>query len=99
MNVLQDQSLGKGQEDNIVDIEQWHPLENMAGDNGQLEERWSDGDEMKSSDNDLARCNEEKICTDNFQERCSGDDQENCSKGDVGGQPKRCNEGRVVPTE
>ena len=40
---------------------QWHPLENTAGDNGQLEERWSDGDEIKSSDNDLARCNEEKI--------------------------------------
>ena len=55
--------------------------------------------EMKSSDDDLARCNEEKICTDNFQERCSGDDQENCSKGDGGEQPKRRNEGRVVPTE
>ena len=61
VNVLQDQSLTKGQVDIIVDIEQWHPLENMAGDNGQLEERrCSDGDEMKSSDDDLARCNEEK---------------------------------------
>ena len=59
VNVLQDQSLSKGQEDIMVDIEQWHP---MAGDNGQLEERCSDGDEMKSSDDDLARCNEEKIC-------------------------------------
>ena len=37
MNVLQDQSLAKGQEDIIVDIEQWHPLENTAGDNGQLD--------------------------------------------------------------
>ena len=81
VNVLQDQSLSKGQEDIMVDIEQWHP---MAGDNGQLEERCSDGDEMKSSDDDLARCNEEKICTDDFQERCSGNDQENCSKGDSG---------------
>ena len=91
VNVLQDQSLAKGQEDIIVDIEQWHPLENTAGDNGQLEERrCSDGDEMKSSDDDLARCNEEKEWTDNFQERRSGDDQENCSKGDGGEQPKRC---------
>ena len=40
MNVLQDQSLGKGQEDIMVDIEQWHLLlENTAGDNDQLEER------------------------------------------------------------
>eukprot|EP00731_Ephydatia_muelleri_P034823 Em0080g4a len=46
VNVLQDQSLGKGQEDIMVDIEQWHPLENTAGDNGQLEERCSDGDKM-----------------------------------------------------
>ena len=90
VNVLQDQSLAKGQEDIMVDIEQWHPLENTAGDNGQLEERCSDGDEMKSSDDDLTRCNEEKKWTDNFQERCSGDDQENCSKGDGGEQPKRC---------
>ena len=55
MNVLQDQSLGKGQ-DVMVGIEQWHPLENMAGENGQLEERCSHGDEMRSSDDDLARC-------------------------------------------
>ena len=33
------------------------------------------------------------------QERCSGDDHENCSEGDGGEQPKRCNAGRVVPTE
>ena len=66
-------------------FEQWHPLENTAGDdvrngdNGQLEERCSDGDETRS---DLARCNEEKICTD-VQERYSGDDQENCSNDNV----------------
>ena len=49
VNVLQDQSLGKGQEDGVVDIEQWHTLEDMtgdnaSGDNGQLEETCSDGD-------------------------------------------------------
>ena len=108
VNVLQDQSLGKGQEDVIPDIEQWHPLENTtgdnvrSGDNGQLEEKCSDGDKMRSSDDDLARCNEEKICTDDFQERCSGDDQENCSNDNVKGdseEPQRYNEGRVAHRE
>ena len=72
VNVLQDQSLGKGQEDGLVDIEQWHTQENTtgdsvrSGDNGKLEKRCRDGDEMRSSDDDLARCNEEKICTDDF---------------------------------
>ena len=33
VNVLQDQSLGKGQEDGVVDIEQWHTLENTTSDN------------------------------------------------------------------
>ena len=102
VNVLQDESLGKGQEDGVVDIEQWHTLEN-TGDNGKLEERYSDGDKMRSGDVDLARCNEEKVCTDDFQGRCSGDDQENCSndnaKGDGEDEPKRCNDGRVVPTK
>ena len=107
---MQDQSLGKGQEDGVVDIEQWHTQENTtgdsvrSGDNGKLEKRCRDGDEMRSSDDDLARrCNEEKKCTDDFQERCSGDDQEDCSndnaKGDSEEEPKRCNDGRVVPTE
>ena len=46
VNVLQDQSLGKGQEDVVLDTEQWHTLEdttgdNASGDNGQLEERCS----------------------------------------------------------
>ena len=61
VNVLQDQSLGKGQEDRVVDIEQWHTQENTtgdnvrSGDNGKLEERCRDSDEMRYSDDDLAR--------------------------------------------
>ena len=31
VNVLHDQSLGKGQEDGVVDIEQWHTQENTTG--------------------------------------------------------------------
>ena len=104
VNVFQDQ----GQEYGVVDTEQWHTLEdttgdNASGDNGQLEDRCSDGHQMRSSDDDQARGNVEKICADDFHERCSGYDQENCSndnaKGDSEEEPKRYNDGRVVPTE